>query len=123
MNHSPKLWKVVDIAHKAHLEIRSEHRWWPVARVKKMEGRGPEGITAEEALENAKLIADAPVMRDLLERAMKNARPQLGLTARRWVVVKHMFAVGSQRAQALCREFGYDPDEELIGPPLPSKES
>lgn len=31
----------------------------------------------------------------------------------RWVLVRDAFAVGSGVANALCREFGFDPDENL----------
>lgn len=51
--------------------------------------------------------------RRLVERAVRNARPNPGHDAVRWGCVKSIFGVGSTRAQDLCREFGLDPDDVL----------
>lgn len=52
--------------------------------------------------------------RELLERALRNIRGK-GLRGynTRWIRVKETFGVGSGVANALCREFGLDPEEEL----------
>ncbi|WP_200876317.1 hypothetical protein SGO26_30485 (plasmid) [Cupriavidus metallidurans] len=52
--------------------------------------------------------------RDLLERAMRNLRaiaPRRGEI--RWVLVHQLFSTGSTVSAAICREFGYDPDEKV----------
>jgi len=51
--------------------------------------------------------------RDLLERIMRG----MGGTSRhgreRWAIVRDTFGVGSTVANALCHEFGLDPDDIL----------
>jgi ribosomal protein S13 len=52
--------------------------------------------------------------RELIERAVRNARPKNRNSYKtRWIVMKDVFGVGSGVANAICREFGLDPDEEL----------
>ena len=52
--------------------------------------------------------------RDLIKRALLNLRPRRGeRNAYRWVMVKHLFGVGSTVAHALCAEFDMDPDEVI----------
>lgn len=51
--------------------------------------------------------------RELLERVMRNIRATTRYRQPRWVLVKDAFGCGSGVANALCREFGLDPDEEL----------
>jgi len=52
--------------------------------------------------------------RELLERAVRNARPKnRNAYKTRWIVIKSVFGVGSGVANALCREFDLDPDEDL----------
>lgn len=51
---------------------------------------------------------------ELVERAIRNARPRHGVDAPRWVAVKDAFGVGSSLAHELCRAYGYDPDEIVI---------
>lgn len=59
-----------------------------------------------------------PSDRELLRRAITNARPPRGACqVQRWVCVKNVFGVGSTTATILCREAGLDPDEELSSPP------
>lgn len=52
--------------------------------------------------------------RKLLEQVMRNIRGKgrYGYNTR-WIRVKEVFGVGSGVANALCHEFGLDPDEEL----------
>lgn len=56
--------------------------------------------------------------RDLIERVMRNLEGPIDNTLGRprWAVVHDTFAVGSTVANALCREFGLDPNEYLIHP-------
>lgn len=55
--------------------------------------------------------------RDLIRQVIRNLegpskyRSKYG--APRWALVRDAFAVGSGVANALCREFGFDPDENL----------
>ena len=55
--------------------------------------------------------------RDLIRRVIRNLkgpskyRNKYGTA--RWILVRDAFAVGSGVANALCREFGFDPDENL----------
>lgn len=55
--------------------------------------------------------------RDLIRSVIRNLegpskyRSKHGVA--RWVLVRDAFAVGSGVANALCREFGFDPDENL----------
>lgn len=52
--------------------------------------------------------------RELLGRAVRNAKPKNRNSYKaRWIVIKSTFGVGSGVANALCREFDLDPDEEL----------
>lgn len=48
-----------------------------------------------------------PSDKELVERAVRNARRP---GYQKWAGVMDVFAVGSTSAQALCREFGLDPD-------------
>jgi hypothetical protein len=56
-------------------------------------------------------------LRDLIEGVVRNVegpskyRNKYG--SPRWALVRDAFGVGSGVATALCREFGYDPDEYL----------
>lgn len=50
---------------------------------------------------------------DLLRRAVRNSRPTSRVPVQRWVLVKHIFAVGSTVARAMCVECGVNPDEEV----------
>ena len=51
--------------------------------------------------------------RDLIGRVMRNAKPvrRKGSGIYRWSWVRDQFGVGSTVAQALCQEFGLDPDD------------
>lgn len=55
--------------------------------------------------------------RDLIRQAIRNLkgpskyRSKYGAT--RWSLVRDMFCVGSGVATALCREFGFDPEEMI----------
>lgn len=51
--------------------------------------------------------------RDLIGRVLRNARAVKSQHSGvyRWVWVSDHFGVGSTVAQALCREFGLDPDD------------
>lgn len=54
---------------------------------------------------------------DLIERVVRNVkgpskyRSKYGVA--RWVLVRDAFGVGSGVANALCRRYGFDPDEAL----------
>lgn len=61
-------------------------------------------------------MADRLPDRILLARAVKAARPTEAGSCPRWAVVRDLFALGSTSANALCVEFGVDPDEVLHGP-------
>lgn len=54
--------------------------------------------------------------RSLVEGAVRNARPLPGWTRIRWACVEDAFRVDSDRARALCREFGVDPYDRLETP-------
>lgn len=57
-----------------------------------------------------------PPFRELVKRAVSNARPTKGGMHPRWVAVKEVFAVGSTTAQQICEVFDVNPDELLRGP-------
>lgn len=48
----------------------------------------------------------------LLERAVKSARPKRGRVPR-WSAVGDAFALGSTYSIQLCRRFGIDPDQQI----------
>ena len=55
--------------------------------------------------------------RELIERVVRNVKGPSKYRSKygtaRWVLVRDAFGVGSGVANALCREFGFDPDENL----------
>lgn len=53
--------------------------------------------------------------RDLLENAVRLALPRGRGRGKhpRWVAVMDTFALGSGYSHALCRRFGFDPDEKV----------
>lgn len=55
--------------------------------------------------------------RDLIRSVIRNLEGPSKYRSKhgtaRWVLVRDAFAVGSGVANALCREFGFDPDENL----------
>lgn len=55
--------------------------------------------------------------RELLARAVRNVKGPSKYRTKygtpRWALVRDAFGVGSGVATALCREFGFDPDESL----------
>lgn len=53
---------------------------------------------------------------DLVQRAVRNARPRHPAGSVRWGAVADALAVGSTYATNLCRRFGLDPHEQLPGP-------
>lgn len=55
--------------------------------------------------------------RDLVMRAVINARVRHGVSRARWACVRDVFGCGSTLAWALCREFGLNPDDTLTAPP------
>ena len=63
-------WRALDVWHKASIEIRHVAGYWPIARVKKGQGNGPDQITEEQARFHASLLALAPEMRQALSRAL-----------------------------------------------------
>jgi hypothetical protein len=48
--------------------------------------------------------------RELIQRAISNARP-LSRGAPRWAVVKQAFGTGSRVSWAICKKYGFDPEE------------
>jgi len=52
-------------------------------------------------------------LKDLVQRAVRNAGRLGPGRAPRWVFVKGAFALGATRAIALCREHGLDPYEQI----------
>lgn len=54
---------------------------------------------------------------DLIERAVRNVKGPSKYRSKhgtaRWILVKQVFGVGSGVANALCRRYGFDPDECL----------
>lgn len=51
----------------------------------------------------------------LVERAVRNAKPRTAGTSPRWVAVGDTFGIGSTYAHELCRLHGLDPCEEVSG--------
>lgn len=51
--------------------------------------------------------------RRLLMSVMRTMRSPTRYKQQRWVIVMSVFCVGSTVAYAMCREFGFDPDEYL----------
>lgn len=54
--------------------------------------------------------------RDLVERAVRNAKPRDPGQCLRWMVVAQAFGIGSTNATHLCVEFNINPDDMLEGP-------
>ena len=54
---------------------------------------------------------------DLIERVVRNVKGPSRYRSKygtaRWVLVRDAFGVGSGVACALCRKYGFDPDENL----------
>ncbi|PLP90840.1 hypothetical protein CX682_14630 [Pseudomonas sp. FFUP_PS_41] len=50
---------------------------------------------------------------DLLRKAVRMVNGTSRRKTPRWVLMKDVFCCGSGVAHALCRRFGFDPDEEL----------
>lgn len=50
--------------------------------------------------------------RDLIQRAIKQAKPFAAKTPR-WVMVKHVFGTNHTVSTAICTRYGFDPDQEL----------
>ena len=51
----------------------------------------------------------------LVERAVRNAKPRKAGPAQRWVAVVDTFALGSTYARELCQQYGLDPYEMVEG--------
>ena len=56
-----------------------------------------------------------PTVNELVERAIRSARPRDPVPLPRWAAVSETFACGSTVAQHLCTAAGLDPDEDLPG--------
>lgn len=52
---------------------------------------------------------------ELVERAVRNAKPSSRVRKPRWFAVQERFGLGSTYAAELCRRFGLDPDEMVPG--------
>ena len=48
----------------------------------------------------------------LIQSAIANAKPRVG-NGIRWAVVRDLFVVGSGTAMELCRQYGFNPHEEI----------
>lgn len=57
-----------------------------------------------------------PRMRRLVHNAVRSAGRGEDGHVSRWSAVGYMFGLGSTSATALCRELGFDPDEEMGNP-------
>jgi hypothetical protein len=66
------------------------------------DGEGKEAVTQTTEIPDAELVA----------RAIASSRSR-SQSKQRWVAVMHIFCLGSTSAQALCKRFGFDPDEEV----------
>lgn len=65
------------------------------------------------AVEGVKMASvDDITDEQLLERAVKAARPRRGRVPR-WSAVADLFALGSTYSIQLCRRFGLDPDQQI----------
>jgi hypothetical protein len=53
---------------------------------------------------------------DLVERAVRNARPRGTGKFVRWSAVGEAFGLGSTSSMALCKRFGLNPDDQIDGP-------
>lgn len=53
--------------------------------------------------------------KELICRALRNARPRGRASAPLWGAVEETFGVGSTVAVELCRAYGFDPDETVVG--------
>ena len=72
---------------------------------------GPRSAAYFEGRLPARTVDDIPDS-ELLERAVRSARPRRGRGKQpKWVGVMDAFALGSTYAQQLCRRFGCDPEE------------
>ena len=76
-----------------------------------------EGGSVTEVLPKTGLEAAPDTVSDipddqLLERAVKSARPRKGRVPR-WAAVSDTFALGSTFSIQLCLRFGLDPDQQI----------
>lgn len=53
--------------------------------------------------------------RELIRQAIAGLRPHHPYGVSRWLLAEHVFGTTSAVARALCREFGFDPDEIIDG--------
>lgn len=51
--------------------------------------------------------------KELVRRAIANARPNDDVPCPRWAAVCDRFGMGSTYATELCRQYGFDPHEEI----------
>lgn len=51
----------------------------------------------------------------MVERAVRNAKPRIAGDSPRWVAVMDTFATGSTTAYEICRHYGLDPNEKVLG--------
>lgn len=78
-----------------------------------MAGETIERAAPDRILDQHLTVATIPDA-ELLERAVRTARPRSGRGYQpRWVGVMDSFALGSTWARQLCRRFGLDPDEKV----------
>lgn len=71
-------------------------------------------MTTNETPESSKAELDRSELQDLVERAVRNAKPRrAGVLVQRWIAVKEVFAVGRTRAEDLCHRYGLDPEEMI----------
>ena len=53
--------------------------------------------------------------KELVERAVRNAKSHKAGDSVRWAAVADVFAVGSTMATELCKQYKLDPDEQISG--------
>jgi hypothetical protein len=74
-------------------------------------GTSADGLPAPPAPPKSELFA----MKELVERAVRNARPHRCTESARWVAVRDVFGYGSSTSISLCDRFGLDPHEMVPG--------
>jgi dihydrofolate reductase (trimethoprim resistance protein) len=96
----------------------------------------PEGYCVESETEHGsvqiypaaaleKVLTDAVpyTYRELMRRAVRSAKPLPGeADTPRWELVKQLFGTGQGVSRMICKEHGFDPDEEVAGPYIPPHE-
>ena len=67
-------------------------------------------LARRQALESAVPYSE----RQLIQRAIKKARPRYGKRGKpRWALVKDLFGTGQTVSTAICTKYGFDPDKDI----------